>query len=57
MISKSSYNLSISYKIHYLYENKIIIILLSEQITDAKAFAFLDEMKDEILKKCLKKSI
>ena len=39
------------YKIHYLYEDNIIIMLLSEQVSDTKAFAFLNEVKEEILKK------
>ena len=38
------------YKIHYLYENSIIIICLSEQVNDKEAFAFLYEVKETILK-------
>ena len=36
------------YKIHYLYEDKLIIMLLSEQANDTKAFAYLDEIKEKI---------
>ena len=39
------------YKIHYLYEDNMIIMLLSEQISDVRAFAYLNEVKEEILKK------
>ena len=38
------------YKIHYIYENSIIIICLSEQVNDKEAFAFLYEVKETILK-------
>ena len=52
MISKMLYNNIINnrYKIHYLYENSIIIICLSEQVNDKEAFAFLYEVKETILK-------
>ena len=36
------------YKSHYLYEDKLIIMLLSEQVNDTKAFAYLDEIKEKI---------
>ena len=38
------------YKIHYLYENSVIIISLSEQVKDENAFSFLYEIKKDILK-------
>ena len=38
------------YTIHYLYENNIIIFLLSEEVKDKDAFSFLYEVKNEILK-------
>ena len=52
MISKMLYNnyYNNRYKIHYLYENSIIIICLSEQVNDKEAFAFLYEVKETILK-------
>ena len=37
------------YKIHYIHENNIIIILLSEGVEDKSAFAFLNEIKIQIL--------
>ena len=52
MISKMLYNnyYNNRYKIHYLYENSIVIICLSEQVNDKEAFAFLYEVKETILK-------
>ena len=51
MISK--FNISITffrYKIQYLYENSIIILLLSESVNDKYAFSFLNDVKNELLK-------
>ena len=38
------------YKIQYMYENSIIILLLSESVNDKDAFSFLNEVKNELLK-------
>ena len=43
-------NIKNRYKIFYIYENSIIIILLGEDVKDINAFAFLNEVKNEILK-------
>ena len=42
---KIDYN---QYKIQYIYQNNIIILLLSENIDDKIAFAFLEDVKFEI---------
>ena len=49
----SKFNISITffrYKIQYLYENSIIILLLSESVNDKYAFSFLNDVKNELLK-------
>ena len=38
------------YKIQYIYENSIIILLLSESVKNDDAFSFLNEVKNVILK-------
>ena len=52
MISKFYFNIKyyLRYKIQYLSENSIIILLLSENVKDKDAFSFLNEVKNELLK-------
>ena len=52
MISKFYFNIKyyLRYKIQYLSENSIIILLLSESVNDKDAFSFLNEVKNELLK-------
>ena len=51
MISKINiFEIIYSYKIHYIYEDGIIILLLSEQVDDKIAFAYLNDLKRDILK-------
>ena len=51
MISKFIISITFfRYKIQYLYENSIIILLLSESVNDKDAFSFLNEVKIELLK-------
>ena len=53
MISKFLFqykNFFLRYKIQYLHENSIIILLLSENVNDKDAFSFLNEVKNELLK-------
>jgi len=38
------------YKIQYIYDNSIIILLLSESVKDRDAFSFLNEVKNELFK-------
>jgi hypothetical protein len=38
------------YKIQYIYENSIIILLLSESVKNEDAFSFLNEVKNVIFK-------
>ena len=52
MISKFLFKYKIillRYKIQYLNENSIIILLLSENVNDKDAFSFLNEVKNELL--------
>jgi len=37
------------YKIHYIYEDNLIFLLLSENIEDKKAFSFLNEVKEDAI--------
>ncbi len=43
-------NILFRYKIQYIFENNIIILLLSESVNDKDAFSFLNEVKIELLK-------
>ena len=52
MISKFLFkykNIFLRYKIQYVNENNIIILLLNENVNDKDAFSFLNEVKNELL--------